>query len=148
MEFSIATSTEGLPEFLAYLAMSIALVLVYVVVYSAVTPHNEFGLIRQNKSAAMVAFTGSLLGFVVPLSSAVSNSTSLGDCAVWGVVALAVQILAYFLLHLPIDNLSGRIAEGQIASRWLARRRFACRRARQRRLHDVLVQKITGAASL
>jgi len=92
------------------------LVLVYVVVYSAVTPHNEFALIRENNSAAMVAFTGSLVGFVLPLSSVVSNSTSVGDCVIWGFVALIIQILAYFLLRLPIDNLSGRVAEGQIAA--------------------------------
>ena len=116
MDFSIVTSIEGLPDFLAYLAVSTVLVLVYVVVYSAVTPHNEFALIRQNNSAAMVAFSGSLLGFTLPLASAVANSTSLGDCLVWGFVALVVQVLAYFLLRLPIDNLSGRIAEGQIAA--------------------------------
>jgi len=116
MEFSIAASVEGLPEFLAYLVVSTVLVLVYVVVYSAVTPHNEFALIRENNSAAMVAFTGSLVGFVLPLSSVVSNSTSVGDCVIWGFVALIIQILAYFLLRLPIDNLSGRVAEGQIAA--------------------------------
>ena len=116
MEFSITTSIEGLPVFLAYLAVSAVLVFVYVIVYSAVTPHNEFALIRQNNSAAMIAFTGSLLGFVVPLSSAVANSTSLGDCVIWGLVALVVQVLSYFLLRMPIDNLSGRVAEGQIAA--------------------------------
>lgn len=116
MDFSIATSVEGLPEFLAYLVASLVLVLIYVVVYSAVTPHNEFGLIRQNNSAAMIAFSGSLLGFALPLSSAVTNSTSIGDCIVWGLVALVLQILAYFVLRLPIDNLSGRIVEGQIAA--------------------------------
>lgn len=116
MDFSIATSVDGLPEFLAYLAAALALVLIYVVVYSAVTPHNEFGLIRQNNSAAMIAFSGSLLGFALPLSSAVANSTSIGDCVVWGLVALVMQILAYFVLRLPIDNLSGRIADGQIAA--------------------------------
>lgn len=116
MDFSIAASTAGLPEFLAYLAVSAVLVLVYIVVYSAITPHNEFGLIRENNMAAAVAFSGSLLGFVIPLSAAVTNSTSLGDCAVWGLVALVVQIAAYLLLRVPVSNLSGRIAEGQIAA--------------------------------
>lgn len=116
MDFSIAASTAGLPEFLAYLAVSAVLILVYIVVYSAITPHNEFGLIRENNMAAAVAFSGSLLGFVIPLSAAVTNSSSLGDCAVWGVVALVVQIAAYLLLRLPVGNLSGRIAEGQTAA--------------------------------
>ena len=105
-----------MPEFLAYLAVSAVLVLVYIVVYSSITPHNEFALIRENNTAAAVAFSGSLLGFVVPLSAAVTNSTSLGDCAIWGLVALVVQIVAYLLLRLPVGNLSGRIAEGQTAA--------------------------------
>ena len=116
MDFSIAASIAGLPEFLAYLAVSAVLVLVYIVVYSSITPHNEFALIRENNTAAAVAFSGSLLGFVVPLSAAVTNSTSLGDCAIWGLVALVVQIVAYLLLRLPVGNLSGRIAEGQTAA--------------------------------
>ena len=116
MDFSIAASIAGLPEFLAYVAVSAVLVLVYIVVYSSITPHNEFALIRENNTAAAVAFSGSLLGFVVPLSAAVTNSTSLGDCAIWGLVALVVQIVAYLLLRLPVGNLSGRIAEGQTAA--------------------------------
>lgn len=116
MDFSIAASTAGLPEFLAYLAVSAVLVVVYIVVYSAITPHNEFALIRENNAAAAIAFSGSLLGFVIPLSAAVTNSTSLGDCAVWGLVALVMQIVAYLLLRLPVSNLSGRIAEGQTAA--------------------------------
>lgn len=116
MDFSIAASTAGLPEFLAYLAVSAVLVVVYIVVYSAITPHNEFALIRENNAAAAIAFSGSLLGFVIPLSAAVTNSTSIGDCAVWGLVALVMQIVAYLLLRLPVSNLSGRIAEGQTAA--------------------------------
>lgn len=115
-EFSITASTQGLPEFLAYLAVSVGLMVIFMVVYSTITPHNEFGLIRQNNSAAAIAFAGSLLGFVIPLSSAVTNSISLGDCVVWGLVALVVQVVAYFLLRLPVSNLSGRIAEGQTAA--------------------------------
>ncbi len=116
IEFTITASTQGLPEFLAYLFVSVGLMAVYLFVYSTITPHNEFGLIRQNNSSAAIAFAGSLLGFVIPLSSAVTNSISLGDCVVWGLVALVVQVAAYFALRLPVSNLSGRIAEGQTAA--------------------------------
>ena len=75
IEFSIAASTHGLPEFLAYLAVSVVLMLVYMVVYSSITPHNEFSLIRQNNMAAAVAFTGSLLGFVAEHTNDQSPAT-------------------------------------------------------------------------
>jgi len=120
MEFSIAASTAGIPTFLAYLSLGVVLVALYMILYSLITPHNEFGLIKRNNAAAGIAFAGSLMGFVIPLSSAIANSVSLGDSAVWGVVALIVQILAYFLLRIPIDNLSHRIIQGQIAAgTWL-----------------------------
>ena len=59
----------GLPNFLAYFGVAIALLLIFSVVYARLTPHHEFALIRENKSAAAIAFGGSLLGFVLPLFS-------------------------------------------------------------------------------
>ena len=37
------------------------------------------------------------------------------DCLVWSVVALIVQIAVYYLVKIPVPNLSQRIAEGQMA---------------------------------
>ena len=105
-----------LPWFLAYMATAVALTLFYVVVYIRVTPHSEIKLIRENNLAASLAFAGSLIGFCLPLASAISNSLSLVDCAVWGVVALVVQIVVFYLVCLPIPKISERIEKGEIAS--------------------------------
>jgi putative membrane protein len=37
------------------------------------------------------------------------------DCLIWSLVALVVQIAVYFLVRIPVPNLSQRIAEGQMA---------------------------------
>ena len=37
------------------------------------------------------------------------------DCLVWSAVALIVQIVVYYLVKIPVPNLSQRIAEGQMA---------------------------------
>lgn len=105
-----------LPWFLAYMATAVALTLFYVVVYIWVTPHPEIKLIRENNMAASLAFAGSLIGFCLPLASAIANSLSLVDCAVWGVVALIVQIVVFYLVCLPIPKISERIEKGEIAS--------------------------------
>ncbi len=105
-----------LPWFVAYMATAVALTLFYVVVYIRVTPHPEIKLIRENNLAASLAFAGSLIGFCLPLASAISNSLSLVDCAVWGVVALVVQIVVFYLVCLPIPKISERIEKGEIAS--------------------------------
>ena len=120
MEFSVAASIGGLPDFLIYLGAALILTAIYGVLYGLATAHNEMRLIRENNAAAAIAFGGSLLGFVIPLASAIANSVSLGDCLIWGVVALIVQVLTYFVLRLGIDRLSDRIADGEIgASVWL-----------------------------
>ncbi len=92
------------------------LTLVFAVVYSWVTPHQEIKLIRENNLAASIAFAGSLIGFSLPLASAIANSVALVDCVVWGVIAMVVQIAIYFLVRLPIPKISERIEKGETAS--------------------------------
>jgi len=112
----VGVSLNELPWFLAYMATAVALTLVYVVIYIWVTPHPEIKLIRDNNVAAALAFGGSLIGFCMPLASAIANSVSLADCALWGLVALIVQIAIFFLVCLPIPKISERIENGEIAS--------------------------------
>lgn len=111
-----ATYLAGLPAFLAYFGVAVALLLGFALVYSAVTPHHEFRLIREGKSAAALAFGGSLLGFVLPLHSAISHSVNLVDCALWGLVAFVVQIATFFALRLVLPDLPARIARDEVAS--------------------------------
>lgn len=115
MEF-LGNSLSELPWFLAFMATAMALTLFYVVIYMWVTPHDEIKLIRENNMAASLAFAGSLIGFCLPLASAIANSGALVDVAVWGVVALLVQIAVFYLVCLPIPKISERIENGEMAS--------------------------------
>ena len=115
MEF-LGNSLSELPWFLAFMATAMALTLFYVVIYMWVTPHDEIKLIRENNMAASLAFAGSLVGFCLPLASAIANSGALVDVAVWGVVALLVQIAVFYLVCLPIPKISQRIENGEMAS--------------------------------
>jgi len=87
----------------------------YLLIYTRITPHNEFQLIRDNDPAAAIALGLSLLGFVLPVVSAIAHSANVWDCLVWSLVALIVQIVVYYLVKIPVPNLSQRIAEGQMA---------------------------------
>ncbi len=112
----IGASLNGLPWFLAYMATAVVLTLIYMVIYMWVTPHQEIKLIRENNMAASLACVGSLIGFCLPLASAIAQSVALVDCVVWGVVALVVQIAIFFLVRLPIPKISERIENGETAS--------------------------------
>ena len=115
MDFVGAALTE-LPWFLTYMATAVVLTLCYITIYMWVTPHPEIKLIRENNTAAALAFSGSLIGFCLPLASAMANSVSITDCAIWGVVALLVQVIIFFLVCLPIPGISKRIEKGEVAS--------------------------------
>jgi len=115
------TSIQGLPAFLAYFVTAIALCLVYVVVYTRVTPFDEYKLIVEaHNASAGLALGMSLIGFSIPLAAAIRSSASLVDCAIWGLVALIVQIVAYFLARLAHPNISKAIEQNALASAlWL-----------------------------
>src|ERR1700750_2221232 len=116
----ILQSLAGLPAFLVYFCTAIVAVVAYLFVYTRVTPHNEFELIRANEPAAAIALGLSLLGFVLPLVSAIAHSANVWDCLIWAAIALIVQIVVYFIVRIPVPNLSARIASGEMASAiWL-----------------------------
>lgn len=116
MWHSAETSLQGLPMFLAYFGLAMALTLLYLLIYTQLTPQREFTLIRLNNNAAATALGGSLLGFALPLYSAITNAIGLIDCALWGLVALLVQISTFLMLRLALSGLPDRIARGEQAA--------------------------------
>lgn len=116
----ILQSLAGLPAFLVYFCTGVIAVLAYLFVYTRITPHNEFQLIRDNDPAAAIALGLSLLGFVLPVFSAIAHSANVADCLIWSVIALIVQVVVYFVVKIPVPDLSKRIAAGEMASAiWL-----------------------------
>jgi putative membrane protein len=111
----ILQSLAGLPAFLAYFCTAIVSVVAYLFIYNRVTPHNEFQLIRDNDPAAAIALGLSLLGFTLPLVSAIAHSANVLDCLIWALVALIVQIIVYYIVRIPVPDLSRRIAAGELA---------------------------------
>jgi putative membrane protein len=112
----VATSLAGLPEFLIFFVLAVFLVGLYLAIYTLATMHNEFALIRENVISAATALGFSLVGFALPLASAIVHAQTITDLLVWGLVALAVQILVYWMVRLVMRDLSQRIAAGEMAA--------------------------------
>jgi len=106
----------SLSEFLIFFGVAVALTLLFVVIYSRVTKHDELALIKKNSAAATVAFSGSLIGFALPLASTMINSVTVVELLLWGVVALIVQVLVYLLIRLPMPRISERIEADEVAA--------------------------------
>ena len=102
-------------DFLAYLGVALVLVGLFLAIYVRVTPYREFTLIREGNLAASFSLSGALLGFVVPLAAAIQYSVSLVDMAIWGAVALVVQLAAFVAARLLIPSIARDIPEGKSA---------------------------------
>lgn len=111
----VLQSLEGLPAFIAYFCLTIAAVVTFLLIYTRITPYDEFELIRKNVVGAAIALGLSLLGFSLPLASAVAHAADLVDCAIWAAIALMVQIGAFYAVRIPVPDLSDRIAAGDLA---------------------------------
>src|SRR5215207_3583249 len=111
----VLQSLAGLPAFLVYFCIAIIAVVAFLFVYTRVTHHDEFQLIRDNNAAAATALGLSLLGFSLPLVSAIAHSANVWDCMIWSVIALIVQIVVFFIVRIPVPNLPQRIADGELA---------------------------------
>ena len=116
----VMQSLAGLPAFLVYFCTAIVAVILYLAIYTWITAHKEFDLIAKNVPGAAVALGLSLLGFALPLASAIAHSQNLLDCAIWAIIALVVQLVVYFIVRIPVHELSTRIAAGEMAAAiWL-----------------------------
>ena len=106
----------NLSEFLLFFVAAAALTLIFVVLYTRVTRHNELALIKKNSTAAALAFSGSLVGFALPLASTMVNSVTVVEMVLWGLVALIVQVLVYLVIRLPMPRISERIEADEVAA--------------------------------
>ena len=105
-------SFAGFDDFLVYLVVALALLVAFVAIYIRVTPYHEMQLIREGNMAASFSLSGSILGFIVPLAAAIQHSVSLVDMAIWGVIALFVQIAAFIAVKLLIPSITRDIPAG------------------------------------
>ena len=112
---TLAQSLAGLPAFLLYFGLSLALLVLFLAVYLGMTPYNELALIRQGNAAAAISLAGAIIGFVLPLSRAVTQSVSALDLLVWGVIALIVQVVVFFLVGKLVPRFAEAIRDDRMA---------------------------------
>lgn len=110
------SSLLGLPAFALYLAVAVALLVLFALAYSAITAHDEMELIRSGNHAAGIAFGGTMIGFVIPLSKAVAQAGNIPDLLVWGFAAFIVQLLVYLVVKRVVTHISEKIEQGNVAA--------------------------------
>jgi putative membrane protein len=105
----------NLPAFIEWWCLAALLTIAFATIYLWITPQHELQLIREGNASAAVCFCGALLGYVLPVASALAHGENLLDFLVWGLVALVVQLLVYFLMRLLVRDLTRHIEEDRMA---------------------------------
>lgn len=112
------TTLNGFLNFALYFGLSIILLLAFKLAYSAITPHDEWRLVRDERNtAAAVGFVGAQVGFALALGSAISHSIHILDFILWGAIALIAQLVAYGLVRfIFLPQVSQRISQNDLSA--------------------------------
>jgi putative membrane protein len=108
-------SIAGLPNFLLYFALALVLLTIFVAIYVRVTQYREFVLIRNGNVAAAISLSGALIGFVLPLASAIAHSVNPVDMVAWGAIALVVQLVVYAAVSRLVPHFREAIEAARVA---------------------------------
>jgi len=119
MDVILGTLQEGLPVLVVQFALTLALLIVGMAVYMAITPFHEMQLIRAGNTAAGIVLAGSMVALAIPLAATLATSRFSLDILIWGLVALILQLLTFVVATLLIRGLRGMIEAGNLAAAWL-----------------------------
>ena len=106
----------GLPVLLVQLAVTLALLVAGVAVYTRITPFDERRLVAEGNAAGGLTLAGSIVALAIPLAATLATSAFVLDILLWGVVALILQLVAFAVATLLIRDLRGQIESGNVAS--------------------------------
>lgn len=105
-------------SFLGFFITALVLVVIFLYLYAIVTPYDDYKLIfEENNIAAALGFGGAIIGVSIPIYSALVHSISYIDFAIWGAVAIIIQLFFAFV----VTRLEGKfsfkekISQGVIA---------------------------------
>ena len=116
MNTIVGALSSGLPLLFTQLAVTLVLLAIGVGCYLAVMPFNEIRLIRAGNNAAGIVLGGGLVALAIPLAATLASSHVTLDIIVWGAIALAIQLIAFFAVAAVLHGLRGMIEQGNTAA--------------------------------
>lgn len=115
--FDVAYFLDGALHFVIAFGLACLFLTVFKWLYQISTPYDERALIAANNPAAGIALGGAIIGFALPLASALSVTVSVVEFTAWALLAGVIQIVAAFIVRrLIVRDMVNRIEEGNIAS--------------------------------
>jgi putative membrane protein len=109
--------TSGAGHFIVAFGIACVLLAIFKWAYQVSTPYDEGKLVAAGNVAAAVALGGAIIGFALPLASALNQTANPVEFAAWGVLAGVIQIVASLLVRrLVVRDLTARIESGNVAT--------------------------------
>jgi putative membrane protein len=112
----LAALGQGLPVLLLQFAVVLALLIVGMLVYMAVTPFRERELVQHGNAAAATVLGGALVALAIPLAALLATSGAVLDIVAWGVVAVILQLITVLVVSLLLRGMRTMIEAGQVAA--------------------------------
>ena len=112
--FDFTGFQDGATAFLLAFVVAGLFTIAFKYIYQWVTPYNEKALIRAGNVSAAIALAGALIGYALPLASALSHTVSLPEFAAWATLAGVIQIAAFTGVRLvALPDVKARIENGE-----------------------------------
>ncbi|HEX8470531.1 MAG TPA: DUF350 domain-containing protein, partial [Brevundimonas sp.] len=117
LDFDRYAFLTGATAFLIAFAAAGVFTIAFKLIYQWVTPYHEATLIRDGNTAAAISLGGALIGYVLPLASALSHTVTLREFAAWALLAAVIQILAFVVVsRLVYRKMAERIEAGEMSA--------------------------------
>lgn len=117
MDYFTHVFLYGAGHFVLAFGVACLLLAVFKRLYQMSTPHDEAGLIAQGNVAAAVALGGAIVGFALPLASALTQTADPVEFVAWAILAGIVQVLASLVVRrFVVRDMTARIEAGNVAS--------------------------------
>lgn len=112
--FDVMEFRSGAVAFLIALGIAGVFTIAFKLIYSAVTPYNEQALIKSGNTAAAIVLTGAVIGYVLPVASALSNTASIIEFAAWATLAGVIQLVTFLAVRrLALPNIKEHIENNE-----------------------------------
>ncbi|WP_293875815.1 MULTISPECIES: DUF350 domain-containing protein [unclassified Sphingomonas] len=117
MDYFTHVFLYGAGHFVLAFGVACLLLAVFKRLYQMSTPYDEAGLIAQGNVAAAVALGGAIVGFALPLASALTQTADPVEFVAWAILAGIVQVLASLVVRrFVVRDMTARIEAGNVAS--------------------------------
>lgn len=109
---------EAVLSFLAHFGVGILLMALGLTVFAFTTKFSEVKLIKEGNIAVALKLWGKAIGLGIVIYTVWAGSVNLLDAFIWGLVGIATQVIAYWIVEYgltPNTNLAEEVEKGNLA---------------------------------